>query len=97
MSIVALLIALVGFAVVGVFIAAPLFERARHPEAADADAPSVQRAELTATYERIKTTLRDLDEDHALGKLDDASYRVEREHWLTEGARVLAALDAITE
>lgn len=93
MSITGLLIALGGFAVLLVFIAAPLWERKRASEPMlDVISPL---DELNTAYNRIKSTLRDLDEDHALGKLDDDAYAVEREHWVSEGARVLAAIDRV--
>lgn len=95
MSVAGLLIAVIGFVVLALFVAAPLFGRARSTSdaAPDTPPPSDHAAELRASYERIKSTLRDLDDDYALGKLDDAAYQAERERWLTEGARVLAALD----
>jgi hypothetical protein len=96
-SVPGLLIALIGFAVVALFIAAPLLGRSVQAQEATPDAPPLEdrEAELRAAYERIKSTLRDLDEDYALGKLDDAAYQAERERWLTEGAHVLAALDEV--
>lgn len=54
-----------------------------------------QRERLAAYYERVLRNLRDLDEDHALGKLDDADYQQERAEWLQRGAHVLRALDAL--
>lgn len=54
-----------------------------------------QRERAGIYYERVLRNLRDLDEDHALGKLDDASYHQERELWAQRGVQVLKALDAL--
>ncbi len=74
-------------------VALPLLIRS-----ADAEGASLarkQRERLAAYYERVLRNLRDLDEDHALGKLDDAEYQQERSEWLQRGAHVLRALDAL--
>ena len=39
--------------------------------------------------------IRDLDEDHALGKMNEDEYAREREEWAQRGAQVLQALDTI--
>lgn len=52
-----------------------------------------EREALLTTYERILTTLRDLDEDYSLGKLPPEGYQVERERWAAQGAAVLEALE----
>ncbi len=97
MSLPGLLVALVGLAVIVLFVASPLLARPRSGSASAAavPSPSAAAADLASAYERIKSALRDLDEDHTLGKLDDDAYHAERERWLTEGARVLAALDSL--
>jgi hypothetical protein len=54
-----------------------------------------QRDRLLAYYERVLTNIRDLDEDHATGKMPDDEYAVEREEWMQRGIYVLRALDTL--
>lgn len=54
-----------------------------------------QRERLLVYYERVLRNIRDLDEDHALGKIDEAEYASEREEWAQRGAQVLEALDTL--
>jgi hypothetical protein len=54
-----------------------------------------QRDRLLAYYERVLTNIRDLDEDHATGKMPDDEYAVEREEWVQRGIYVLRALDTL--
>jgi len=64
--------------------------------AADALA-SRQRDRLKVYYERALLNIRDLDEDHALGKLDAAEYAVERELWTQRGVQALKAWDLVSQ
>ena len=88
---------ILGFVVLGVvilFVALPLLRR---------DAPfdrqalqiARQRERAHLYYERVLRNLRDLDDDHTLGKLDDAVYHQERALWAQRGVQVLKALDAL--
>lgn len=79
-----------------VWILMPLLDR---PSTDEADDPLLekQRDRLKIHYERILRNIRDLDEDHALGKISEADYKQEREDWAQKGVQVLQALDAITE
>ena len=52
-----------------------------------------QRERLLIYYERVLRNIRDLDEDHALGKIDEDEYTREREEWAQRGVQVLQALD----
>jgi len=52
-------------------------------------------ARLLAYYERVLTNIRDLDEDHATGKINTASYALEREEWVLRGIEILKALDSL--
>jgi hypothetical protein len=52
-----------------------------------------KRDSLIANYERIVATLRDLEEDYNTGKLDQATYERDREHWAGLGTQLLAELD----
>lgn len=56
-----------------------------------------QRERLLVYYERVLRNIRDLDEDHALGKLDNANYARDRELWAQRGAQVLQALDTLKD
>lgn len=52
--------------------------------------------ELQAHYERVLTNIKDLDEDHALGKITDDFYQTERRKFTAEGVHLLQAMDAAT-
>jgi hypothetical protein len=54
-----------------------------------------QRERLEIYYARILRNIRDLDEDHATGKLNTKDYEQERELWAQRGVAVLAALDQL--
>ncbi len=79
-------------AIVLLWVAAPLL---RHkPRFADqGEAISIER--LSVHYERVLTALRDLEEDHRLGKLSNTRYTDEREHWMAQGIEILAELDRV--
>jgi hypothetical protein len=51
------------------------------------------REMLLTAYERVLMTIRDLDEDYQVGKLDAESYHEERELWAGRGVEVLEALE----
>ncbi len=53
------------------------------------------REQILMRYERVLNNIRDLDEDHATGKMPTQDYQVEREQWMQEGSKVLAELDAL--
>jgi hypothetical protein len=94
-SIGGLLLALLLTTVALVWIGLPLLRRAPSESAADVLAQK-QRERLLVYYERVMTNIRDLDEDHATGKLADTDYRSERELWVERGVQVLKALDGET-
>ncbi len=54
-----------------------------------------QRGRLLAYYERVLRNIRDLDEDHATGKMPTADYEFEREEWMGRGIKVLRMLDKL--
>lgn len=89
---------LIGVAIVvlcGIFILEPLL---RHREAefhTDTALTERQRERLLIYYERILTNIRDLDEDHATGKMPAENYAQEREAWVQRGVQVLRALDSL--
>ena len=94
MSPAGLIFALLLTAFVLMWIVLPLVQR--QPKTGDAD-PLIekQRERLLIYYERVLRNIRDLDEDHALGKIDDADYERDREEWTQRGAQVLQALDTL--
>jgi hypothetical protein len=56
-----------------------------------------QRERALVYYERVLRNIRDLDEDHLLGKLDDESYTADRALWSERGVQVLRTLDKLNE
>ena len=93
MSIAGLIAALILSSIVIILIAYPLILR-RTEETADSRSQK-QRERLAQYYERVLRNIRDLDEDYALGKLDEDDYRRDRAVWLERGAEALKALDQI--
>lgn len=78
------------------WIVLPLLQKSRSDSATSDDLLiDKQRERLLLYYERVLRNIRDLDEDHALGKIDDAEYEQEREAWAQRGAQVLQALDTL--
>ena len=75
---------------VAFIIARPLLERARS-EAGDAGPAEA----LMAERERVLAALRDLDFDHAMGKLLDDDYQAQRARLVADGATILRQLDAL--
>jgi hypothetical protein len=92
MSIEGVVFGLFMIAVVALLIALPLFSRPQTDQLADK-----QRERLQLYYERVLRNLRDLDEDHALGKIEDDAYAEERALWVDRGVQVLKALDVPAE
>ncbi|MBK9750178.1 MAG: hypothetical protein IPO91_25860 [Chloroflexi bacterium] len=92
MSIEGVVFGLFMIAVVALLIALPLFSRPQTDQLADK-----QRERLQLYYERVLRNLRDLDEDHALGKIEDDAYGAERALWVDRGVQVLKALDVPAE
>lgn len=98
MSTTGILFGLLLAAFVLMWIVLPLFQKRRgEPESATGDDLLVekQRERLLIYYERVLRNIRDLDEDHALGKIDAVEYQQEREEWAQRGAQVLQALDTL--
>lgn len=75
------------------WLALPLVRQGRAARQAER-AKLRERANLVAAYERALVSVRDLDEDFAVGKLSQEQYEVERVHWTEQGATILAALEA---
>jgi len=88
MSIEGLVVALALLMGAALWVGAPLLRR-QPPKLSG----SRQQERLLMYYERVLTNIRDLDEDHATGKLNTADYEVEREQWILRGVEILKALD----
>lgn len=54
-----------------------------------------ERERALAYYERVLTNVRDLDEDHATGKIAPAEYEAERSMWVGRGVKLLKLLDEL--
>lgn len=78
-----------------VIIALPFLGSSRRKAAAD-EALLKQQDRVIAYYERALQNIRDLDEDHTLGKISEESYRQDRELWAQRGAQALKLLDQLT-
>ena len=50
---------------------------------------------LLTRRDALYATLRDLDQDRELGKLDDADYRTLRDRYMAQASQVLQELDAV--
>jgi len=92
MSVGGLLIAFVLTIAVIALIGAPLLRR----PGVSADSETVRRREkYGALYDRALRNVRDLDEDHALGKIDPDLYTADRAVWLERGVWALKMLDKV--
>ena len=52
-----------------------------------------QRDALLVYYEQVTSSLRDLQEDSAAGKLSPEEYQVEYERWMQRGVQILRVLE----
>ncbi|NDJ60745.1 MAG: hypothetical protein GYB67_06445 [Chloroflexi bacterium] len=78
-----------------VMVVLPLFTRRQSTASVDDQLRDKQRERLHMYYDRTLRNIRDLDEDHALGKINEDEYQAERELWMQRGVQVLKALDAL--
>ena len=95
MSVGGLLFFLLLLAGCALLIGVPLLQREPRRNKADDQRLEKQRERLLAYYERVLTNLRDLDEDHATGKMPEGAYWTEREEWTERGVQVLKTMDAL--
>src|SRR5262245_41988207 len=96
MSIAGLVFFLLLLSGIAVLVAMPLLRRESQVSAESLHLQK-QRDRLRAYYERVLTNLRDLDEDHATGKMPDDAYAAEREDWMQRGVEVLRTLDTLDD
>lgn len=54
-----------------------------------------QHERLLVYYEQVLASIRDLDEDLAIGKIAEAEHHHEREQWVQRGMIILSALDEL--
>lgn len=90
MDIGSLLLAFALFFIVAAFVVRPILDRAGQRE----HAPNPADA-LLAEREHVLTALRDLDFDHATGKIADDDYQPQRAALVSHGVEILQQLDAI--
>lgn len=95
MSVEGLLIGLVIVVFFGVFVFEPLLRHREGEFQSEGALTERQRERLLTYYDRVLTNIRDLDEDHATGKLATEAYAQEREAWVQRGIQVLRALETI--
>lgn len=92
MSIEGLVISLILLIAAAGMVAVPLLRRTSDSRINDIRIHK-QHERLLIYYERVLTNIRDLDEDHSMGKMPDDDYALEREEWVQRGIQVLKALD----
>jgi hypothetical protein len=96
MSIEGLLVSLVVVVIVGLWIAAPLLRRETAQSVADLKRQqSTERWQIY--YERTLRNIRDLDEDHTMGKINTEDYELDRELWVQRGMAALQRLDELDD
>ena len=71
-------------------VARPLLEQSAPPEA-----PARPADDLVSHREQVLTQLRDLDFDHAMGKINQEDYTAQRAQLVAEGVAILKQLDAL--
>lgn len=84
-----LVILLIVLALGVVWLALP-FVRARDTSVSHA---ADKRQEMVNDYARVVAALRDLEEDHTTGKIDDAAWEAEKARLSAQGVALLEALD----
>jgi cytochrome c-type biogenesis protein CcmI len=89
-----LLFALVLVLTVGLWVAAPLWgDRSKAKNELEAKQKQIER--LWMFYEQALSNIRDLEDDHATGKINAEDYQREREEWTQRGIALLKALDTL--
>jgi hypothetical protein len=83
---------------VGLFwLAYPFISRAGSQLQTEAVFRQRDREKLLVDYERILTTIRELDDDFRLGKLSQETYQIEREAWAQQGTILVERLEKLKE
>lgn len=97
MSIEGLIGSIIIFTLVIIFTAFPLFRAGDQIQSQEEILLAKQHERISLYYERALRNIRDLDEDHALGKISDAEHAADREIWVGRGVQALKALDLLKE
>lgn len=84
-------VALLVLAVALAALAIPLYRAHTQP----AITPASTLDDLLAQRDGVYMTLRDLDLDHELGKLDDQDYKRQRERYMLQASVILRELDTL--
>ena len=87
----AILIGLVLLAAIGFYVSRPLAQSRRASQAAGA----VDTQSLEAQRESLYTQIKELDLDHATGKVNDEDYTRQRADLVAQAAAVLKQLDGV--
>lgn len=93
MSSTGMIISIVLVAVALFFVFWPFLRRVS-ADAAEAARLRKAHDELLTSYERVLSSIRDLDEDFQIGKLDAETYQREREFWTERGVALLKEIEA---
>lgn len=96
MSVAGLLGGVVLVALLMVVIGFPFVQARRHAPT-HRDFVSRQRERALAYYERVLMNIRDLDDDHATGKIHPDEYHQERTLWVERGVQLLKLLEELRE
>jgi hypothetical protein len=96
MEIGSLLVILALFILVGYFVARPLLSsQASRPISASDNLSDHEISGLMAERDRILAALQELDFDHALNKIPEEDYPIQRGILLQQGAQILRRLDSV--
>ena len=93
MEIIALLIGLVILAAIGFYVSRPLVQSRRAVQTSSA----VDVQSLEAQRESLYTQIKELDLDHATGKVNDEDYARLRADLVAQAAAVLKQIDGMTQ
>lgn len=92
MEIIAILISLILFAAIALYVGRPLMKSRRSLKADGADALS-----LEMQREALYTQIKELDLDHATGKVNDEDYTRLRADLVAQAAAVLKQIDGVAQ
>jgi hypothetical protein len=67
----------------------PFLKKRRAVEHMVLDKKQRTQDELVTTYERVLSTIHDLDDDYNTGKIEPNSYQEERKRWTEQGVKLL--------
>ncbi|MCC7449462.1 MAG: hypothetical protein IT324_18730 [Anaerolineae bacterium] len=99
MSIEGLVVTVTLMVIVILWVGAPLLRRGttqqKHNKATAGQSGQQQLDRLLTDYARVLNNLRDLDEDHATGKIQTETYEQEREQAVQRGVQLLMAIDKL--